>query len=280
MEWDFVQNESVESLDNVPQEFRGYYAEDKGTNTFKLKDDVKPLAHAYTGVYGKLKNANTQKRNDNQKDAGRRHAIEGIRTVFTDLGIAEEVPDDLAVLPEWVKTQVTSLQESIKGGKTLKVDLDKLRGTFNTQVAAIKTESDQKIAKMTGTLAKYMIDGAANQALVDAGVVEGGSTLLLPHVRSAAKVVQLENGDYAVKVVDAEGAIRINGKGEDMGIADLVAELKQTYPQTFKSAKQSGSGHQQVRETQRTAAQHQQQRQAENMSPQDKIMQGLQDLKR
>ena len=85
-----------------------------------------------------------------------------------------------------------------------------------------------------------MIDADATAAIAAA---KGVPALLLPHVRSAVRVIE-EGGDFKVQVVDAAGNPRVNGKGEFLSIADLVGEMRQSdvFGRAFEPTGTTGSG--------------------------------------
>lgn len=240
MDWDFIANASVDVIDIVPENIRGYYEEDKAAGKYVLKPDIKPLAEAYTGANKKLKTVGLQRQEDNKKDATRRAILDQVTATLTEVGW--EIGDDFTKLPEIVKTKVTELLDQVKGGKEVRTNLDAIKKDFDKRVLDVTTKKDGELAKMRGSLESYMIDSAAAQALAEAGTVEGGVDLVLPMVRKFSKVVGSEDGTYTVKVVDAEGNERLNNKAEPMNIKDLVSEMKTKYPMAFKSAAPNGGG--------------------------------------
>lgn len=240
MDWDFIANASVDVIDIVPENIRGYYEEDKAAGKYVLKQDIKPLAEAYTGANKKLKTVGLQRQEDNKKDATRRAILDQVTATLTEVGW--EIGDDFTKLPEIVKTKVTELLDQVKGGKEVRTNLDAIKKDFDKRVLDVTTKKDGELAKMRGSLESYMIDSAAAQALAEAGTVEGGVDLVLPMVRKFSKVVGSEDGTYTVKVVDAEGNERLNNKAEPMNIKDLVSEMKTKYPMAFKSAAPNGGG--------------------------------------
>lgn len=242
MEWDFIANGSVDTIDLVPEPFRGYYEEDKTAGAFVLKADIKPLAEAYTGASKKLGTITKQKKDDNNKDAARRLVIDGITAKLAEAGI--EVGDDVGKLPDLIAEKFNELLTQVKGGKEVKTNLEAIKADFNKRLAAELAKKDGELTTMKGSLDRFMIQSSAATALAEAGTVEGGSDLIMPIVSKMAKVVLEEGGDYTVKVVDGENNVRLNNKGEPMTIKDLVGELKTKYPMAFKSEVKGGSGKQ------------------------------------
>ena len=71
---------------------------------------------------------------------------------------------------------------------------------------------------------------------------EGSTELLMPHVQAKVKVIE-EDGDFAVRIVDATGNPRVDGKGNFLSITDLVSEMRQNpiYAPGFPKAQGSNA---------------------------------------
>lgn len=98
-----------------------------------------------------------------------------------------------------------------------------------------------KVSAMQAALEKHLVDAVATYAIAEA---KGVPALLLPHVKAAVKVVEV-NGQYTVQVVDANGNERImDGKGTPMSIADLVADMKKSdvFGRAFEGTGATGGG--------------------------------------
>ena len=93
---------------------------------------------------------------------------------------------------------------------------------------------------MKGTLESYLVDAAATEAIAAA---KGIPQLLLPHVKSAVKVIE-EDGKYQVRVVGPDGSPRMNAKGEFLGIKDYVSEMRESevFSRAFEGTGTTGSG--------------------------------------
>jgi hypothetical protein len=240
MDWDFIANASVDVIDIVPENIRGYYEEDKANGKFVLKADIKPLAEAYTGASKKLKTVGLQRQEDNRKDATRRAILDQVTSTLTEVGW--EIGDDITKIPEIVKTKVTELLDQVKGGKEVRTNLEAIKKDFDKRVLEVTTKKDSELANMRKSLETYMIDSAAAAALAEAGTVDGGLDLIMPLVRKFSKVVAAEDGTYTVKVVDAENNVRLDNSGNEMSIKSLVNEMKTKYPMAFKSSTPAGGG--------------------------------------
>ncbi len=144
----------------------------------------------------------------------------------------------LGASPEEVEQKITELTEAAT--KDGKVNLDKLKADlekgFKTQLDGKDTEIKAKDA----ALGKYLIESAAVTAL---NAAKGSAVLLLPHIKGSVKVVE-NNGEYVVRVLDADGDARGDGKGGFMTVADLVAEMKASteFSRAFEASGGTGGG--------------------------------------
>lgn len=240
MDWDFIANGNVDVIDIVPDQYKGYYEEDKANNRYVLKADIKPLAEAFTGANKKLVTLNKQKGDDNRKDQARRTIIEGITAKLTEAGI--EVGEDIATLPDVISTKLTELMDTVKGGKEVKTNLEAIKKDFDKRLQAELAKKDGELTSMRGSLERYMVNSAAMSALAGANTADKGADLLMPIIQKSTRVIKSDDGEYTVSIVDSDNNVRLNNKGEAMTIADLVAEMKTTYPIAFKSEQKGGGG--------------------------------------
>lgn len=240
--WDFIANSTVDAIDTVPEEHQAYYVEDKATNKFVLKADIVPLATAFTNSHKSLTKANLTRREDGKKDATRRVALDGIKTVLTEVGVEIDDDADITKLPELLKTKVAELVENGKDGKSNKVNIDNVKTAMNAQNAKLKVEHASEVAGLTKAIEKLTIDSAAIAALAEAGTIETGPELLMPKVRSSVKVVKTDDGEYVARVIDSDGTYRVNSTGSEMTVKELVGDLKTKYPHMFKSTQSGGGG--------------------------------------
>lgn len=119
---------------------------------------------------------------------------------------------------------------------------DKLKAQMNEKHQSEIKAREDKIAAMRSALERHLVDAAATAAIASE---KGVPDLLLPHVQRHVRVVE-EDGEFAVKVVDAKGDPRVDGKGEPLTIADLVKEMKasEIFGRAFEASGNTGSGKQ------------------------------------
>lgn len=238
MEFDFSKNETVDSLDTVPEQFRGVYSEGQDKK-FTLNPTFKGIATAIDGLNGALRN----ERKSTTALKGQKDVAAVIKETF-GLDTVEEVKAKIDELTGQVA------EKSKVDPAKIKADIEK---AFSTKEDGYKADK----AKMQATLDKYLVDSAGLSALAGA---KGNAKLLMPIIKSQAVVVP-EGDEYVVRIKDPAGDYRGNGAGGFMTVEDLVKELKASsdYGVAFESDALSGGGkptgqQQQQRQTQQRQA--------------------------
>ncbi|QNN97171.1 hypothetical protein P9A51_gp16 [Xanthomonas phage Xp12] len=227
MDFEFLKNPTVDSIDKVPEQFRGFYGEGEGG--YVLQDSFKGTATAVDGLNKSLKAA----RRDADEAKRNRPDVSG----FAQIGQLLGIEGDDAMNAETLRAGVEKLISESKDGK---VNWDKMKQSlesgFNTKLQA----KDAEIQGMGKSLQKYLVTSAAVQAIA---AHKGVPDLLLPHITARTKVVK-DGEDYVVRVVDDSGDPRGNASGGFMTVEDLVKELKghQTFGRAFESEAPNGGG--------------------------------------
>ncbi|UTC27959.1 structural protein [Stenotrophomonas phage A1432] len=227
MDFEFLKNPTVETLDKVPEQFRGFYGEGEGG--FVLQDSFKGTAGAVDGLNKSLK-------------AARRDADEAKRnrpdvSAYAQVGQLMGLEGDEAMSADALRAGVERIISESKDGK---VNWDKMKQSlengFNTKLSA----KDAEIQGMGKSLQKYLVNSAAVSAIA---AHKGVPDLLLPHITSRTKVIR-DGEDYVVRVVDESGDPRGNASGGFMTVEDLVKELKghSTFGRAFESESPNGGG--------------------------------------
>ncbi len=231
MEFDFVANATVDSLDAVPENYRGLYAEKDGK--FAITDVAKGIVEAYTGVNTALKTAEGVKKTANNEAAERRVALKAWDELTEGLGVEDKSAAGL-------QAHIAELVAKAKNGEEVKINLDKINKDAERRIGEVTVAKDKEIAAKDSALVRFLVDQAATQALAE---VNGSVALLLPHVKAQTKVIQ-DGDDYVVRVVDTAGDVRPNGKGGFMSVKDVVVEMKESveFGRAFESDGRTGSG--------------------------------------
>jgi hypothetical protein len=221
MEFEFGKSGTVETLDVVPEQFRGLYAAGEG-GKFVLNPASAGIATAIDGLNGAL-------RNERKSNAALRSQKDVSASLKEHLGF-DTIEDAKAKLEEL--TAAVASKANVDPAK-LKADIEK---GFIAKEDGYKADK----AKMQATLDKYLVESAGLSALAE---LKGNSKLLMPIIKAQAVVVA-DGDEYVVRVKDAAGDYRGNTSGGFMTVADLVKELKASadYGVAFASEAPSGGG--------------------------------------
>jgi len=205
---------SAEELAGLPEGIRGFYEEKDGGYVLSIDglEDTNGLKSAL------------------EKERKARSEYEKTVRQYQGLG---KSPEEIA---ELVKAQ----EESEKNKLEQKGEWEKLKAQLLESHKKELSARDEAVQKMKGTLESYLVDAAATEAIAAA---KGIPQLLLPHVKSAVKVIE-EDGKYQVRVVGPDGSPRMNAKGEFLGIKDFVSEMRESevFSRAFEGTGTTGSG--------------------------------------
>lgn len=207
---------TVDDIDSVDETLRGLYEEDGGT--YRLKVEGLPDT---SGFEAKLSTAQKEAIAERKK-----------RQAWEALGKS----------PEEIKELLAAQEKADEDKATRAGEWDKLKAQMNEKHQTELKSREDKIAAMQSTLERHLIDATATAAIA---AEKGVPDLLLPHVQRHVRVVD-EDGEFAVKVVDARGDPRVDAKGEPLTIADLVKEMKasEIFGRAFEASGNTGSGKQ------------------------------------
>lgn len=227
MDFEFLKNPTVDSIDKVPEQFRGLYAEGEGG--FVLNDSFKGTATAIDGLNKSLKAA----RRDADESKRNRPDLSAFGQVGQLLGLEGED----ATNPETLRGAIEKVIGESKDGK---VNWEKMKQSLEKGFQAQLQAKDGELGTMSKTLQKYLVTTAAVQSIA---AQKGVPELLLPHIQAKTKVVK-EGDEYVVRVVDEAGDPRGNASGGFMTVEDLVKEMKAspTFGRAFESEAGNGGG--------------------------------------
>ena len=138
-----------------------------------------------------------------------------------------------------VSSHIADLVGKVKGGDELRVNLDKIKMDYQRKQDEAIAAKDVDIKDRDRALQKHLISDVATREITNA---KGKVNVLMPHVEKRCKVVRDEQGDYVVRVVDAQGDFRSDGAGGWMKVGGLVEEIKQDpdFGGNFESEIQKG----------------------------------------
>lgn len=221
MEFEFT---PVESIDKVPEQFRGLYAQGED-GKFVVNETYKGVAEAVTGLNRSLKAARAEAK---------------ARTPVDLAPLA-----DFGKTPEEIKAGITAkmqeLQDQLAKGGDAKLNLDKVREDMTRAHQADLQKHTTRAQALQNQLYGLLVENSANSAVAE---MKGVPELLLPFIKNQVKVIE-EDGQFNVYVVDSAGDRRYSGiTGQPMSIKELVAEMKanEKFGRLFESEAPAGGG--------------------------------------
>ncbi len=219
---------TVNSIDEIEEPLRALYTEKDGKYSLALEDYEDPVT---------LKKAIVTERETASKLAAKTKELDKKVKGWEQLG---KSPDEIK---EMIEAANKAEEEKLnRAGEWTKLK-DQMNAKHQEELKAVAAKvdaKDQQIVSMRKSLERHLVDAQATAAIA---THKGVPDLLLPHVQKHVKVI--EDGDnYFVRVVDAKGDPRVNGKGDPLSIEDLVNEMKSTdiFGRAFEGSGQSGSG--------------------------------------
>jgi hypothetical protein len=117
---------------------------------------------------------------------------------------------------------------------------EKMKEQLNAAHQEELRKRDERNQSLSATLEDALIGSAAAAEIEKAG---GSTLLLLPHVKSRAKLVE-ENGKHHVRLFDDKGDPLIDNQGAYLTLGGFVTQLKtmEGYGTAFKASGASGGG--------------------------------------
>lgn len=227
------------SLEEVPEKYRSVYVEstnDENETVYVVGDNYQGLVGDYVGSQKALADERGKTTSLKDENAKRRIATKAFEDLCETLGLEED-----SRTADGLKSHIENIADQAKNGKELKINLEKVREEMSRKHSAELASKDEEISKRDHALAKHLINDVATREIAAA---KGNVKVLLTHVKNHCKVVQTEEGEYAVRVLDSAGDVRYNGAGEPMSVANLVTEIKEDkdFAGNFESETRRGTG--------------------------------------
>lgn len=216
-------NARVETIEDVPENYRGLYREDESGG---FVPNIKGVGDFELVNTGNLKSAL-------QKERKSRSDLEGQLKSFERFDGLD--PDEARTAIEKMKDfDAKNIDMDAEVQRKLKAQADQL---ISEHEKALGSETE-KSQRYFGKLQKVLVDNEAIKAINE---LEGDVELLLPHVRSRVKVIE-NDGDLMSQVVTPTGEPAVDGNAQPIGIGALVKEFQTKFPSAFKGAGSSGTG--------------------------------------
>lgn len=237
MEHDF--SVAVKDLAQVPEKYRPLYnsaADSAGIYT--VADAYKPIVEDYVGTSKALKATDGKAKTLGEENVRRRHATAKVESLVKELGLTVDESDPESMVTA-LKGHLDELQSSVKNGKEHQINIENVKKALKTASDDALRAKDAEIGKLQKGISNYMIRQAATQAISSE---KGSVELLLPHIEKHAKVV-VDGDNFAARIVDDNGEIRINGAAQPLSIEEFVKEMKtkQQFARAFDSETPAGN---------------------------------------
>lgn len=209
--------QTVESLDSVPEDARPFYRKGQdGKFNLITADSIDKLENTLRTVKGELGETKTKAQQ---------------AAAWEKLG---KTPDEIAELLKAQEEAERKKAEEAGEWDKLKAQME---GNFNKSLE----EKDGVIGRYRSALEKNLIDAAATSAIAE---LKGVPALLLPHIRDRVKVEE-KDGEFSVVVLDEDRKTpKLNATNQPMSIKELVAAMREdeTFGRAFEAPGGSGGG--------------------------------------
>lgn len=204
----------VDSLETVPETVRSLYVQEGD----KFKLDVSGIEDT-SGLKSALQK---------EREAARTAAKQA--SAWASLG---KTPEEIQELLE--AQRKAEEDKAAKGG-----EWEKLKAQMQEHHTSELSKKDQLLKAKDAAIERFLVGEQAVSAISE---LKGSSFLLLPHVKASVKVVD-DDGEYVVRVIDAQGNPRVNAKGDFLTIKDLVSEMRQSeeFGRAFEASGTTGGG--------------------------------------
>ena len=223
---------SVDSLDAVPEAYRGDYKEDTGTGKFVL--DVNPKDGLSLTNTSELTSALGRER-------GLVASLNKKLAAFGDVQ-PDQLQDQLAKL-----AQLEQLDPEKEADKIAQAKVDaQVKQLVNQHKKDIQSIQDRE-GLYKNQLQKVLIDDAAKAAILNAGGDERTIAYMLPEVKRHLNLSETQQGVFKAEVQDSLGNPRIgDASGSAMTVSQLVEEMKaqDLWAGAFPGKNKSGGGRQ------------------------------------
>lgn len=149
-------------------------------------------------------------------------------------------PDEIEELISLRESQDQNPQEQDENRVDRK-ELDKQRKSLEQKYQQQISQYESEKSEMQKRLETTLIESAARDAIrSEKGVPE----LLLDQVTKTSRIVQNDRGGYDVRIVDENGELEFNDRGEYMTINDHIKQLKnhEVFGRAFETEVKKGAG--------------------------------------
>lgn len=245
MNFKFLENTNLDSLEAVPSDLHALYTEQPGENegdpsSFVLNPGVQNLAKDFEELQKSASQAKSKITQANNESAERRVALRAYDDFASEIGVTVDHEAGENTI-EKLRDKYNELTSQIKNGEALKTDMDKINKEAESRIERHRREAQNEVERVKGALRTVMVSNEAKSAI---SLHKGSEPLLLPHVENNAVVIENGDGSYTVQIKDADGkSARLNDAGGFMNVSEFVRSLKNdpSFAAAFSSEAPSGN---------------------------------------
>lgn len=211
----------------VPADYRGYYAKDGTTGTYKIAEVHAPAAKMIDGLGKNLRATKATNQSVGLESKNRREALEAWQATT---GVKT---------PEEMKAKLDELNGKI--AQKAAIDPKEVRDAIAAEYADKFKAAEDENKAMFATLEENLRDKDALAAIAEH---KGNQKLLMPLIVAQTKVMKGDDGKYFTAVLKPDGTVRAGSDGGPLPISKLVAEMKEDkdLASAFEGTKQQGGG--------------------------------------
>lgn len=217
----------------------------------KIEDVPEPIRDQYTEKDGKFHLNVDNAEAENIFAAPLKKAVEQERKLRAASDARVRAWEKSGKSPEEIETLITEQQKMDEEKLQRAGEWDKLKAQMNERhkveldsLAKKLADKENEAQSKDKALEDLLIESHAAAAI---SAAKGKMKALMPHVKQHLRLEREQNGsgsNYTLKVVDDAGGPRVNGKGDPLTVADLIAELRASddFGGLFDGTGNSGSG--------------------------------------
>ena len=226
MQFNFDENQHVDNLDIVPEDFQPFYTEN-AAGGYDFRKDEPAVTKAVSVITGLDAALNAERQVTKQLKANK-----------PDLSPLKEFGTDVASIAKGVNERIEQLKAA--GGADADKKIENLKSSMAQAHAAELQAKEKRIEGLTGQLYNQLVTAEATAAIAEH---KGNAELLLGFVSQQVKVTE-EDGNLKATVVDSNGAPKYSGTGLPMSVTELVGSMKKDkkFAALFQSDSRNGGG--------------------------------------
>jgi hypothetical protein len=241
MEFDFPLK--VDRIDDVPEAFRGMYMTEEGKDGASMNE---VLAKRISDLGGLTTSLQAERKAKTQLEKAVRR-WETLGATPDEVAAKIKSWEEFGETPDAIRHTISEKDRLIHEKGDIGKQIEQMRGAHSNELNKVKDSHKKELETAQGEARKFR--KAMEQEKIDSALLteitrqRGIAKLILPIAQHHIRVVE-DNGKFEPRVIDRDGDVRVNGKGEPMSVADLISEMKNDaeIAYAFDAEGRAGSG--------------------------------------